>query len=160
MIKRALPHVEIVVEPETLVANAHGSIAGRIWLRDADPQAQADFPEVGWSDFPVALLSAWTADLRRLARAMPATDASARCHFMDGPYSFTVRVERAGVWRIECSENRSAGASDAGPTWLTDPAPFLDSIYRSARSVLSFCDSRGWWNAETEMLRRRIESGM
>jgi hypothetical protein len=130
-----------------------------VWLRDGSRETQADFPEVGWSDFPVALLSAWTADLQRFTRSVPVTGALVKCRFMDGPYSFTVRAEHGSAWRIHCSEDRTEGRSEPGPLWLTDQASFLDSLYRAGRSVLAFCDSRGWWDAETEALRRRMESG-
>jgi hypothetical protein len=156
---RALPRVEIVVEPETLERSAQGGITGRVWLRDGSPEAQEDFPEVGWSDFPVAILAAWSLELQRLARSIPAADTPARCRFMDGPYSFAVHAEEAGAWRITCSEDRTTGRSAPGPRWLTDQASFLDSLHRAARSVLSFCDARGWWNEETEALRRRMEAG-
>lgn len=157
---RPLPRVEVVLDPETLERNAAGAITGRVWLRDGSRDSQADFPEVGWSDFPVTLLGAWCAELQRLARTVPANDTVARCRFMDGPYSFTVQAERAGTWRIACMEERTHGAHAAGPSWLTDQASFLDGVYRAARSVLSFCDSRGWWNDDTETLRRRVEAGI
>jgi hypothetical protein len=156
---RALPRVEVAVEPETLERTARGSITGRIWLRDVSSENQADFPEVGWLDFPVALLSAWTVELQRFARAMPSAGAHVRCHFMDGPYSFTVGVEQAGAWRISCSEDRREGRSGNGPEWITDQSSFLGSLFRSGRSILAYCDSRGWWDTDTEALRRRIESG-
>ena len=148
---RALPRVEVVVDPETLERDARGSITGRVWLRDGSPESQ--------SDFPVAVLGAWSAELQRLARTIPANDTIARCRFMDGPYSFTVRAGQAGAWRIACVEERTEGEHAVGPSWLTDQAAFLDSVYRAARSILFFCDSRGWWDDETETLRRRVEAG-
>ena len=153
-----LPRVEIVVEPHTLERVAQGRITGRVWLRDGSTDVQADFPEVGWSDMPVSVLAAWTAELHRLARAVPATGALATCRFMDGPYSFTVRADRPEVWRIDCSEERTAGADNTGPTWLTDRASFLRSLDQAARSVLAHCDARGWWSTDTESLRRHMES--
>jgi hypothetical protein len=154
-----LPRVEIVVELQTLEGSAHGTVSGHVWLRDGSPDVQADFPEVGWSDAPVSLLAAWTVELHRLARAVPATGALATCRFLAGPYSFTVRAEQPEVWRVACTQERSAGASDPGPTWLTDRASFLRSLDQAARGVLAFCDARGWWDADTEALRRRMESG-
>ena len=154
-----LPRVEIVVEPESFQHSAQGGISGRVWLRDGSPDTQADFPEVGWSDLPLAMLAAWTAELHRLARAVPATGATATCRFMEGPYSFTVRAEQPEVWRVACVEERSQGASNPGPTWRTDRASFLRSLDQAARSVLAFCDARGWWNTDTEALRRRMEGG-
>lgn len=157
--RRPLPRVEVVVEPDTLERDARDSITGRVWLRDGSPESQADFPEVGWSDFPVRLLGAWSAELQRLVRTVPSNGTVARCRFMDGPYSFTVHAEQAGAWRIACVEERTEGEHAAGPSWLTDQAAFLDSVYRAARSVLFICDTRGWWNEETETLRRRLEAG-
>ena len=156
--KRPLPCVEVVVEPETLERSAHGGITGRVWLRDGSREIQADFPEVGWSDFPVDLLGAWGIELRRLARAVPAVGAVARCHFRDGPYSFTVQALGGGAWRISCLEERSTGTSLPSQVWVTDSSAFLDGLHRAARTTLAACDARGWWNADTETLRRFVES--
>jgi hypothetical protein len=156
--KRPLPRVEVVVEPETLERTAHGAITGRVWLRDGSQEMQADFPEVGWLDFPTALLSAWATELQRLARVVPSEGAVANCHFMDGPYSFTVRAEGGGAWRISCVEERSTGQSAPTQVWVTDSSSFLDGLYRAARATLAACDARGWWNTDTETLRRFVES--
>jgi hypothetical protein len=32
-------------------------------------------------------------------------------------------------------------------------------VTRGARAVLSHCDARGWWNRDTEELRRSLEAG-
>jgi hypothetical protein len=157
--KRPFPCVEIVVEPHTLERSARGGITGRVWLRDGRQEVQADFPEVGWSDFPVALLSAWAAELQRFARVLPSDGAVATCHFMDGPYSFTVHAEGAGAWRISCVEERSKSRSAPSQVWVTDSASFLHGLRRAARAILAACDARGWWNADTEALRRFVESG-
>ena len=157
--RRPLPTVEVVVEPETLERSAHGGITGRVWLRDGDPDVQADFPEVGWSDFPVALLGAWGAELRRLARAVPSEGAVARCHVMDGPYAFTVLAEAGGAWRISCLETRRKGGDAPSQQWVTDSVSFLQGLHRAARATLAACDARGWWNADTETLRRFVERG-
>jgi hypothetical protein len=155
--KRPLPCVEVVVEPGTLERTPTGGIAGRIWLRDGSREVQADFPEVGWSDSPVALLGAWGRDLQRLARVVPSEGATARCRFIGGPYSFTVLVERTGVWRISCTEERSTGGHAAAQSWVTDASSFLDGLYRAIRATLAACDARGWWSDETETLRRLVE---
>jgi hypothetical protein len=152
-----LPHVELVVDTATLAKTPRGTITGAVWLRDGDAYAQADFPEVGWSDSVVAVLAAWLPELQRLARTIPATDANADCHFLDGPYLVTVRVERPGVWRLRCTERRTHGAASEGPEWRTDSGIFLASVTRAATTVLGFCDTRGWWSTHTEALRRALE---
>jgi len=156
---RSLPRVEVVVEPESLERTALGTISGRIWLRDGDTDTQSDFPEVGWSDLPVAILAGWLGELQRLASTVPANGAVATCRFMDGPYSFAVRADGKGTWDIRCAEERTHGRSAPGPAWLTDRANFLAGVHRAAHRVLAACDTRGWWNTDTETLRRRMESG-
>jgi len=155
--RRPLPCVEVVVEPGTLERSASGGIVGRIWLRDGSREVQADFPEVGWSDFPVALLGEWGRALQRLTRVVPSEGASARCRFIDGPYSFIVLVERTGVWRVSCLEERSTGQATENQVWVTDAASFLAALHRAIRATLAACDARGWWSDETETLRRLVE---
>lgn len=156
--RRPLPCVEIVVEPGTLERTAHRGITGRVWLRDGSHEVQADFPEVGWSDFPVALLAAWSAELQRFARLVPSEGGFAQCHFMDGPYSFTVHAEGNGAWRVSCVEERMRGSDTPSQVWVTDASSFLDGLHRAARATLSACDERGWWDADTEALRRFVEA--
>jgi hypothetical protein len=150
--------VELVVDAATLARSSRGAITGAVWLRDGDPDTQADFPEVGWSDSVVALLANWLPELQRLARTIPATDASTDCRFIDGPYLVTVRVERPGVWRLCCMEQRTHGAASDGPEWRTDSGIFLASVTRAAATVLGVCDARGWWSTNTESLRRALEA--
>jgi hypothetical protein len=106
----------------------------------------------------VALLAAWLPELQRLARTIPATDASTDCRFIDGPYLVTVRVERPGVWRLQCTEQRTHGTASDGPEWRTDSGVFLASVTRAAATVLGVCDARGWWSTNTESLRRALEA--
>jgi hypothetical protein len=42
--------------------------------------------------------------------------------------------------------------------WVTNASSFMDGLHRAARATLSVCDARGWWNTETEALRRFVES--
>jgi hypothetical protein len=156
--KRPFPSVDVVVEPETLERSAQGGITGRIWLRDGSHEVQADFPEVGWYDFPVALLSSWATELQRLARAFPSYGVVATCHFMDGPYAFTVHAAGRGAWRISCVERRVEAPDVPCQEWVTDSSSFMAGFYQTARATLAACDARGWWNADTEALRRFMES--
>ena len=65
---RRLPSVDVVTDTTALVQTESGTIAGPLWLRDGDPVVQADFPEVGWVDLPVAALASWVQELQRLSR--------------------------------------------------------------------------------------------
>ena len=158
---RRLPFVEVVVDATALVRDAAGTVGSPIWLRDCDPDAQADFPEVGWLDRPLTLLIAWVSELQRLARTLPAAGTEGACHFVDGPYYFTVVAESGGGWLVRCFEAREPSGQVAHPVheWRTGGPAFLVSAVRAGRSVLSQCDARGWWSDETEALRRCLESG-
>lgn len=158
---RRLPSVDVVVDTTALVRNESGTIAGPIWLRDGDPDVQADFPEVGWVDFPVALLASWVQELQRLTRTLPSSGAEAACNFMDGPYLVTVRAESAGGWVVRCFERRepSRAPETSVHEWKTGSSAFLASAVRAGRAVLAQCDARGWWSRDTEALRRSLESG-
>lgn len=157
-----LPSVDVVVDVSAIVRHDSGTIAGPIWLRDGDIDIQADFPEVGWLDLPLALLASWVSELQRLMRTLPSSGAEAACHFLDGPYYFTVRVENPGGWLVRCFEARETGARTADPPvheWRTGGAAFLASAVRAGRAMLAQCDARGWWSRDTETLRRCLESG-
>lgn len=157
---RALPRVELVVEPASLERDDAGTIGGRVWLRDGDPEAQRDFPEVGWHDLPVALLAEWLPALQRLAAVSDPTHAgAAACAFLDGPYRVTVLLDGPGAWRLRCAEERSRGPATAAVEWRTDARDFLASVTRAAHSVLAHCDARGWWNRDTEAIRRALDGG-
>jgi hypothetical protein len=161
---RRIPSVDIVVDAAALVRNGSGTVSGPIWLRDGDAMAQADFPEVGWIDMPVALLGSWLSELQRLSRTLRSSGYSgsaSACRFLDGPYYFTVRPEKGGRWVVRCFEARERSTQAEVPIheWRTGGAAFLASAVRAARSVLAQCDLQGWWSRDTEVLRRCLESG-
>ena len=59
-----------------------GVVTGVIVVRCGE----AVFPAPGWNDFPVIVLSWWTAECRKLF-----SGETARCRFMDGPFEFQMR---------------------------------------------------------------------
>lgn len=142
--------VRIEIATAGIARSAQGTVAGPIWL--AGPGGEA-FPEVGWSDFPVVLLGAWIPSLRRLCDRQ----AAAECGFTDGQYHFTVSATD-GAWRVACFEGRQGpSVANAVVEWNVDPGGFLASAVSAARAILGFCDSRHWWDADTERLRAAIE---
>ena len=129
----------------------NGAVVGSIWVGGDTPGAA--FPEMDWSDFPVALLATWLPALRRLA----ARGQTAECHFMDGPYHFTVTAAVPGEWRVACFEHREgSNASNAAAEWATTQGEFVESAIGAARSILGHCDARGWWDADTDRLRTAL----
>ena len=131
--------------------NSRGSLSGPIWL--AGNEAGVAFPEVEWADYPIALLGAWIPALRRVLTR----GETAECHFMDGPYRFTVAATDSQLWRVSCFETREAPSStNAVIEWQTTSEVFLESAIAGARALLGYCDSRQWWNDDTERLRTAL----
>jgi hypothetical protein len=50
--------MDVIVEGQTLTRTDSGSVVGSIWLR-SNQEPRIDFPEAGWTDFPVAILGWW-----------------------------------------------------------------------------------------------------
>ena len=141
----------VQVAVTSMAWSSPGSVTGPIWLAGTEPGVA--FPEAEWSDFPVALLSAWIPALRRLR----ARGETADCHFMDGPYRFTVATGNADLWRVACFETRDAPSSTNAVLELhVTSHVFLESAFSAARASLGYCDSRQWWNDDTERLRTAL----
>ncbi len=133
--------------------SAAGALTAPIWI--AADEANTAFPELEWSDFPVLLLGAWIPSLRRLRERGQA----AECHFMDGAYRFVVSQGTPTEWRVTCFEGREQpSVANAVAEWMTDAEAFFTSGLVSARSVLGYCDSRGWWDEDTDRLREAVAS--
>jgi hypothetical protein len=155
--------VELVVDLASLERTSAGTVGGRVWLRDGDAETQGDFPEVGWLDFPMVVLATWLPALQKLARTVPSTSAEAECHFFDGPYHVTVQPETPSVWKISCYESRasrSGGTTRPRPVqrWRTSAASFQSSVWRAGHALLAHFDAKGWWDRDTEALRRALEN--
>jgi hypothetical protein len=147
----AQPGARVHITPTSVVRNSRGVVIGPIWLAGNEPGAA--FPEVEWSDFPIALLGAWIPALRRVLTR----GETAECHFMDGPYRFTVSRTDSQLWRVACFETREAPrATNAVMEWQTASDVFLESAISAARTLLGYCDSRQWWNDDTERLRAAL----
>ena len=139
------------VSLKNIARNDRGLVTGPIWL--ATPEPGHAFPEVEWSDFPVVALGSWIPALRRLS----ARGEAAECHFMDGPYRFTVSAAGGDVWRVACFEMRDTpSATNAVAEWIARPGDFLESALSAGATVLGYCDSRSWWNDDTERLRTAL----
>lgn len=141
--------VRVEVATTELGRGAGGVVVGPIWLARGDDA----FPEARWSDFPVVVLGAWVPSLRRLS----GRGQAAECHFMEGPYHFSVADAGDGTWRIACFERRAQpSVANAVAEWSAVADRFLASALSAARSLLGYCDSRGWWDDDTERLRAAI----
>jgi hypothetical protein len=143
--------VQVKVGSTNIARTARGAVVGPIWIAASDPGVA--FPEVDWSDFPVILLGIWIPALRRLS----SHGRAAECHFMDGPYRFTVSTADAATWRVACFETRETpSVANAVAEWFTGSAALLESAVSAGKTMLGYCDARGWWNDDTDRLREAL----
>ena len=134
----AAPNVEVVVEPDSLRRSSGGTITGHLWLRWADADGSSiDFPEAGWADFPVPVLSWWLQALGELR-----VGSGAAFRFMDGPHSIHIdlRGETLTLHGHEMTLEVMATA-------------FESRLREAASRVLSECDQRGWSSRDILQLR-------
>src|SRR5689334_16473746 len=82
--------IKVEVLPDTLIRRSSGSIIGHIWTTIED----WSFPNQGWNDFPVVILSWWSEALLTLSAG---ENDRARFSFMDGPYFFEISAPLADV---------------------------------------------------------------
>lgn len=76
---------------------------------------------------------------------------------MDGPYRFTVSAADAGSWRVACFEAREVpSVANAVAEWRAAADVFFESAVAAGRTMLGYCDTRGWWNDDTDRLRESL----
>jgi hypothetical protein len=128
----------------SLKLGSRGSVTGQIWFDDGDA-----FPEVGWSDFPVVLVTWW---LDLLARLLSASDQEGRISFMDGPFRVQATC-RGDFLRLDfVSEHPGVKSSSR----ITTLAAAIDNAKDIARALVGECGRRGWASREIESLRRAL----
>jgi hypothetical protein len=133
----------VVLDVTNVERASSGSVLAGIWLR-IDGR---DFPDTGWEDFAVSVLTWWVGASLRLLTGKP---GPAELRFLDGPY--LVELERSvdDAWRLKLVQDRSSGK--VTQTAIIDPKPLLLSMVAAADSMLAICRARGWENHESTAL--------
>jgi hypothetical protein len=89
--------VDVVADTASLKRSEVGSITGRVFLRGPI----GDFPERGWSDFPVVILASW---IEGLADVVIEKTQSFQGLFMDGPFAFVIERGVGATGRLAWGE--------------------------------------------------------
>jgi len=104
------------------------------------------FPERGWSDSVVSVLSSWLDATNDLAAGV--TD-SASLRFMDGPFSLDVQPGY-GVVNLRAIDSRS------GEQVIIETNVQMQELHQStvsaASQVLRACSERNWWSPDIDRL--------
>ena len=136
--------VEIVVDATSLSRSERGSITGRIFLRSPG----GEFPDSQWSDFPVVILSSWVEGLVRVASG---EDRVFTGLFMDGPFSFTVRLVTSNVAEVLWGPR-----DNQAPVQQVDVRSLLVSAAAAGSAVAQACHASGWTSGDVEALEQAL----
>jgi hypothetical protein len=138
----SLTTVHFRIEPSDLTQTSTGSIVGPIWLQVAD----LNYPEPGWTDFPVALLGAW---LQAVLNIHGGRQQRAECYFMDGPYGFIIETRGDMIWHLGLIEADSKVRAE----FDVHPYGFSGSLAATAGQLMNTCRERGWSGRDLEVLK-------
>jgi hypothetical protein len=138
----------IRVDAETFERTDSGLTYGEIWL-ELDGRG---FPDPGWTDFAVRVLSWWVDAVLVLLKR---ESAAAEVLFMDGPYEVEIEVEGPEAWRVSAIA-RGRLARRVALTSTVDPRPLAASVVAAAESALAMCRARGWEDADSRTLTNSL----
>ena len=132
----------IIVETQSLNRSTHGQIAGIVYaMVDGIP-----FPERGWSDSVVVVLSFWLEALNSLVTGV---SDSASLRFLDGPFRIDMKRSASGVHLIAVDSRRQ----DVGVSELDiDLEGIRTQTVRAASQVLCACSEKNWWSPDIDHL--------
>ena len=136
--------IDVVTEIGSLSRSGMGSITGQVFLRGPT----GDFPESGWSDFPVVILGWW---IEGLSDLLAGKERSFQGMFMDGPFAFVVKRGTGSSGRIEWGRRGVTVAIG-----IVDIPAFLRSAVVAGRLVVDCCRARGWDSRDLETLEATI----
>jgi hypothetical protein len=115
-----------LIYKEGSIVFSHGSIIGDIWFDiDAVP-----FPEKGWNDLILALVSGWLVTLSEFSN----TDTRhCSLSFMEGPFKIEL-IKIDAHWELQTIHNDQKNGL---PIVLQKPRLFYMSVLSTARKVMS-----------------------
>jgi hypothetical protein len=134
-----LDDVVIELKASTLKSRDR-SITGGIALRVAD----LVFPQIGWRDFPVVILSWWLESTSKLAYGRSHV---CECRFMDGPFFFRLARQDENTWTLAGFEGKCVKF-----TAKISRQAFLQNLLAAADKALEECKRRGWKGRDIDVL--------
>jgi len=139
--------VRVIID-EFFTRSKSGAVWGRIYFEIGDDQF---FPNKEWTDLVAAFSRGWLAGLLQIADRATTKE---RIPFYDGPFFVDASVSGPGVLDLKfCREEVVKHSASAG---LRDSLQDAISI---SEQLLGHCRSRGWANADTEILETLVTQG-
>lgn len=140
--------MDVIVEHQALTRTSAGSVVGAIWLRSTQ-NPRIDFPDAGWTDFPVVILGLWLSEIEAVLRR---ASSEAKCTSIDGPFEF--RINEAGEIRL--LERGLSGTIEVA-VFRVDLQEFWQQLSLAASHLVAEFDRRGWSDSDVGNLRRFVE---
>jgi hypothetical protein len=136
--------IEVAVNTETLARSTRGAITGELYLR----RAEECFPDGNWSDFPVVVLAWWIDGLHKVLAGQSGSFVG---HFMDGPYSFVVKVGAGSTAHFAWGKrDQEESAGDV------DVRALQRSAVTAGQQVVAVCHARSWSSRDVESLEQAV----
>ena len=139
---------QIVLDANTVQWTHGGHIDGGIWL-DLDGHG---FPDPGWLDFPLPVLSWW---VDAMVPLLDGASTSAEVRFLDGPHAVEIEALSPDAWRVSAIDVRVTRRV-VRLSSTVDPRPLLASVIAAADTVLAICRTRGWVDRDSTRLANSL----
>lgn len=139
--------IDVVLE--SLSKQSDQAVTGLIAIRTPE----IVFPDRGWSDFVVVVLSWW---LREVTALMSGSTPMAKCAFMDGPYEFQLAIHSRDRWRLALLRRTASNQELSGET-LVAPTTVVAELAKTANAVLRKCQENSWEDEDLKLLSVRFK---
>jgi len=140
----------LVLDPSS-VERTHGDhIDGRIWI-DIDGEG---FPDVGWWDFPLPVISACVDAILVL---LGPKAKSERIWFYDGPRAARFEVEGPTAWRVSGLDTQPK-MHRVRLAATVDPSRLVASTIAAGDTLLRICREQGWESDKSKNLANGLAS--
>ncbi|MCB0523244.1 MAG: hypothetical protein H6858_04865 [Rhodospirillales bacterium] len=146
---------QLQFQPEYLNQSKYGSITAPVFFDWGDRQ----FPELGWSDFPVDIVEWW---LNALSKMILENRDEGELSFMDGPH--LIRLYRTSDTNFEfVCINR---VPDMASIDLIEETEFVRNVdlgvlcselLKTAQNIVFSCEKRNYQSKELDLLRESIK---
>jgi len=110
------------------------------------------FPEKGWNDFIVVVLSWWLAALENIISGSADNEV---LRFMDGNLYVVVKSLDGGLCQLECFDGGAGGNKEFSVQYCL--AEVISAVLDFAKMVESVCSNNGWVTDDIRELKVAIK---
>lgn len=134
----------VVTQLDSLHRSALGSITAKIHLMTSG----RCFPEEGWSDFVVVILSWW---VEEVVETIKGAKQVASLRFMDGPFEALILAKHQHVWTVKFVDD-SKSSPLVEYEGEIEPRSIVRSLLAAASKTLEECRKRQFSSRDVDSL--------